>query len=203
MCTLCPAGAFHDTQHHTEVSLALFSTFEQVNLTPSSVMQREGVPMFYGSTSSSALPSLYICPVKNVLGSVPLMMGLIPCFVEGNTSPTIPHRFGSIGWNVLRGVAADSRPDAGNGRRRQPPVRTPSWMLRCGRGQAQGLGRKEHGGAGQASSRGAGAGERNCEAAAAGGSFSGGGVKSLSHALHSTHQSIQLSHAFFSRHSKR
>ena len=92
-CTLCPAGAFHDTRRHTEVSLAFFSTFEPVNLTSDSAMQREGVPMFYDSASSSALPSLYICPVKDVLGRVPL----IPCFVEGNTSPTIPHQFGRIG----------------------------------------------------------------------------------------------------------
>ena len=92
-CTLCPAGAFHDTLRHTEVSLAFFSTVEPVNLASGSVMQQEGVPIFYDSASSSALPSLYICPVKNVLGRVPL----IPCFVEGNTSPTIPHRFGSIG----------------------------------------------------------------------------------------------------------
>ena len=71
------------------------------------------------------------------------------------------------------------------------PVRTPSVDVALWTGAgAQGLGRKEHGGAGQASSRGAGAGERNCEAAAAEGSFSGGGVKRLSHALHSIHRFI-------------
>jgi hypothetical protein len=126
-CTLCPAGAFHDTRRHTEVSLAFFSTFEPVNLTPGSVMQREGVPMFYDSASSSALPSLYICPVKNVLGRVPL----IPCFMEGNTHPTIPHRFGRLGRHVLGGAAADSRQDAGNGSRL---YELHPWMWRYGRG---------------------------------------------------------------------
>ena len=70
-CTLCPAGAQHDIRRHTEVSLAFFSTFEPVNLTPNSVMQQEGVPMFYNSASCTALPCLYICPVKNVLGRDP------------------------------------------------------------------------------------------------------------------------------------
>jgi hypothetical protein len=126
-CTLCPTGAFEDTLHHTEVSLAFFSTFEPINLTPDSVMQREGVPMFYDSASSSALPSLYICPVKNVLGRVPL----IPCFVEGNKHPTIPHRFGRIGRHVLGGAAADSRQDSGNGSRL---YELHPWMWRYGRG---------------------------------------------------------------------
>ena len=126
-CTLCPAGAFDDTRRHTEVSLAFFSTFEPVDLTPGSVMQREGVPMFYDSASSSALPSLYICPVKNVLGRVPL----IPCFVEGNTRPTIPYRFGRLGRHVIGGAAADSRPDGGNGSRL---YELHPWMWRYGRG---------------------------------------------------------------------
>lgn len=126
-CTLCPARAFDDTQRHTEVTLAFFSTFEPVDLTPRSVMQREGVPMFYDSASSSALPSLYICPVKNVLGRVPL----IPCFVEGNTCNTIPHRFARLGRSVLGGAAADSRQDSGNGSRL---YELHPWMWRYGRG---------------------------------------------------------------------
>jgi hypothetical protein len=63
-----------------EVSLVFFSTFEPVELTPDSFMQRQGVPMLFDSASCSALPSLYICPVKNILGRVPM----IPCFVGGN-----------------------------------------------------------------------------------------------------------------------
>jgi hypothetical protein len=128
--TMCPAGTFHDTRRHTEVSLAFFSTFEPVNLTSGSVMQREGVPMFYDSASSSALPSLYISPVKNVMGHVPL----IPCFVEGNTHPTIPHRFGRLGRHVLGEAAADSRQDAGNGSRL---YELHPWMWRYGRGHAR------------------------------------------------------------------
>ena len=80
-CTLCPARAFQASQRHVEVSLAFFSTFEPVDLTPASGMQRQGLPMFYDSASCAAIPSLYICHVKNILGRVPMM----PCFVGGNT----------------------------------------------------------------------------------------------------------------------
>ena len=59
--------------------LVFFSTFEPMNITPHWVMQLNGVSKLYDSASSSNEPSLYICPVSNVLGSVPL----IPCFLAG------------------------------------------------------------------------------------------------------------------------
>ena len=90
-CTLCPTGAqaawYSST--HKEVSLVYFSTFEPIELTPDSIMQRARVPMLYDSASNPRLPCLYICPVANVLGRAPL----IPCFIGGNSHPTIPHRF--------------------------------------------------------------------------------------------------------------
>ena len=125
-CTLCPARAFQASQCYFEVSLAFFSTFEPVELTRNSVMQRQGVPMFCDSASCAAIPSLYICHVKNILGRVPM----IPCFVGGNTQPTIPYRFstqqGRSGWS------ADTRPDASNGSRVDE---LNLWMWRYGRGQ--------------------------------------------------------------------
>ena len=86
-------------------------------------MQRNGVPMLYDTASSSNEPSLYICPVSNVLGRVPL----IPCFVAGNKHPTLPHSFGS-----RQGAIADTRPGAGNGSRL---FELSPWMWRYGRGQ--------------------------------------------------------------------
>ena len=101
-----------------------FSTFEPVELTPDSVMQRQGVPMLFDSASCSALPSLYICPVENILGRVPM----IPCFVGGNSHPTIPHSFRR---HQLAGGAADTRHDSGNGSRL---YEVNLWMWRYGRG---------------------------------------------------------------------
>ena len=123
-CTLCPTGALQDRKAYKEVSLVFFITFEPVELTPDSVMQRQGVPMLFDSASCSALPSLYICPVKNILGRVPM----IPCFVGGNSHPTIPHSFRR---HQLAGGAADTRPDSGNGSRL---YEVNLWMWRYGRG---------------------------------------------------------------------
>ncbi len=109
-CTLCPAGAKGDRGTHKEVSLVYFSTFEPIELTPDSIMQRAGVPMLYDSASNPRLPCLYICPVANVLGPAPL----IPCFIGGKCYPTIPHRFkDNQRWRRLR------RHAAGPGQRQQ------------------------------------------------------------------------------------
>ena len=123
-CTLCPTGMKARKQRHMEVSLVFFSTFEPINITPRSIMQRNGVPMFYDTASSSGIePSLYLCPAGNVLGRVPML----PCFVAGNKHPTLPHSIGS-----RQGAVADTRPDAGNGSRL---YELSPWMWRYGRGQ--------------------------------------------------------------------
>ena len=112
-CTLCPTG-FKATMHsgsHKEVSLVYFSTFEPIDLTPDSIMQRAGVPMLYDSASNPRLPCLYICPVANVLGRAPL----IPCFIGGNSHPTIPYRF-KDDRRIGHG-SADTQRDRGNGSR--------------------------------------------------------------------------------------
>ena len=105
-CTVAPVGQLARKARHTELSLVFFSTFEPIKLTPNSVMQRNGVPMFFDSASSTNLPSLYICRAENVLGRVPLM----PCYIGGNSHPTLPHRFGN-----QAGATADSSVDRGNG----------------------------------------------------------------------------------------
>ena len=123
-CTLCPTGMQARKQRHMEVSLVFFSTFEPINITPQSIMQRNGVPMFYDTASSSGIePSLYLCLAGNVLGRVPML----PCFVAGNKHPTLPHSIGS-----RQGAVADTRPGAGNGSRL---YELSPWMWRYGRGQ--------------------------------------------------------------------
>lgn len=127
-CTLCPTGrgAALYAHLHKEVSLALISTFEPINLTPESVMQREGVPMLYDTASSKALPSLYICPVKNILGRVPLT----PCYIGGSKHNTIPHSFRR--GHDLGSAVADTREGSGNGSRL---YEVNVWMWRYGRPQ--------------------------------------------------------------------
>ena len=56
-------------------------------LHPDHVMQAEKeVPMLYRN-SERDLPTLYVCPVGNVLERAPLS----PCYMSGNTHPTIPY----------------------------------------------------------------------------------------------------------------
>ena len=112
-CTLCPTGAMGDARTYKEFALVLFSTFEPISLTPDSCMQQKGVPMLY-ERSATVLQSLYrdVCPVQNVLagGRVPP----IPCYLNGNTSNTIPHMYRGA---IQAEAAADSRPDSGTGSR--------------------------------------------------------------------------------------
>ena len=127
-CTLCPAGAKGDRRMHKEVSLVYFSTFEPIELTPDSIMQRAGVPMLYDSASNPRLPCLYICPVANVLGRAPL----IPCFIGGNRYPAIPHSFKDD--RRLGDASADTQRDRGNGSRL---YEVNIWMSRYGRGRSR------------------------------------------------------------------
>ena len=110
-CSLCPTGSesMDDSPAHNQVSLVFFSTFKPISLTPDRSMQRKGVPVLYERVANQE-PSLYVCPVENVLGRVPLL----PCFLKGNTVKTIPH---SCRSQIPRGAAADSRPDSGTGSR--------------------------------------------------------------------------------------
>ena len=121
-CSLCPTGQMEDKASHIEVSLVFFSTFEPISLTPDSCMQRNGIPMLY-ERAASQLPTLYVCPVENVLGRVPLM----PCYLKGNLHNTIRH---SLLHAVPAGAAADSRPDSWTGSRL---FKVNIWMWHYGR----------------------------------------------------------------------
>ncbi len=103
-CTLCSTGEMGNTQRHNEFSLVFFRTFAPTSLTQDSYMQQKGVPMLY-ERSHTVFHSLYVCPVENVLGRVPL----IQCYLNGNTSNTIPHRYRGA---IPAEAAVDSRPDS-------------------------------------------------------------------------------------------
>ncbi len=109
---LCPTGlkaTMHSGSH--KVSLVYFSTFEPIDLTPGSIMQRAGVPMLLDSASNPRLPCLNICPVANVLGHAPF----IPCFIGGNSHSTIPYRFKDD--QRIGHASANTQQDRGNGSR--------------------------------------------------------------------------------------
>ncbi len=111
VCTLAssPFCQLQDTSSHREVSLVFFSLsrFEPISFTPDSCMQ--STPMVY-ERAASLLPTLFVCPVENVLCRVPL----VPCYLNGNLHHTIPY---SLRYHVPAGAAADSRQDSGTGSR--------------------------------------------------------------------------------------
>ncbi len=72
--------------------------------------------------TASQLPTLYVCPVENVLGGVPQ---LLPCYMMGNTQNT--H---ALLYQVPHGAAADSRLNSGTGSRL---FEVNIWMWRYGR----------------------------------------------------------------------
>ena len=67
-------------------SLVFFSTFEELKLPIKGPMEDAGVIQLY---EPSPTPCLYVAPAENVVGRVPL----IPLFLAGNSTPTIPHLF--------------------------------------------------------------------------------------------------------------
>jgi hypothetical protein len=80
----------------------------------SSITQWAGVPLLYGSASNTRLPCLNICPVANVLGRA----HLIPCFIGGNSHPTIiQHSFKDD--RSLGSASADKQRDLALGQRQQ------------------------------------------------------------------------------------
>jgi hypothetical protein len=83
--------------------------------------------MLYDSASNPRLPCLYICQVANhVLGRAPL----IPCFIGGNSHPTITHSFKDDAR--LGSASDDTQRDRGNGSRL---YEVNIWMWRYGRGR--------------------------------------------------------------------
>ena len=68
------------------VNLVFFSTFEELNLLIHGPMEDAGVLKLY---EPGPIPCLYVAPLDHVVGRVPL----IPLFLAGNTTPTIPHKF--------------------------------------------------------------------------------------------------------------
>ena len=108
-CLVCPRGQKTETSSHRKLSLVFFNTFDPIQLSPHSVMHQNDIPMLC-EDAPSQIPTMYICPVTNVLGRIPL----IPCYMDGQKHPTVPHRFRKA---ELGGAIPDSRPDSGTGSR--------------------------------------------------------------------------------------
>ncbi len=87
-CTLHPISARVGGSNHCNkdipLDLVFFSPFEELHLRTAGIMESRGI---HRVNESSPVPTLYIGLVEDLLGRVPL----IPCFLEGNSTSTIPH----------------------------------------------------------------------------------------------------------------
>ena len=110
-CLVCPRGQKANVTSHRKLSLVFFNTFDPIQLSPESVMHEKDIPMLCEGAQSQ-IPTMYICPVTNVLGRI----SPIPCYMDGQKHPTVPNRFRK---SELGGAIADSRPDNGTYRFRK------------------------------------------------------------------------------------
>ena len=130
---MCPTGSLGHPRQHKELALVFFSKFEPIILTPSAVMQRNGVPRFKFYDTARLCQQLQPPQPVHLLGlecpqedATDAMLGRV---MQGNRTPTMPHCFGN-----RQGAVAVSRNGAGNGSRLYE-LNNRMWRYRDGRGQ--------------------------------------------------------------------
>jgi hypothetical protein len=89
-------------------------------------------PMDHATTKlyePSPTPILFVAPLNNVLGRVPLF----PLFLDGNATPTIPHHLRHLKASAFPHGAADAaKPE---GRRGSNAYEVNTWLWQFGRGR--------------------------------------------------------------------
>ena len=100
-------------------NLVFFSTFEELQLPIHGPMEDAGVIKLY---YPSPIPCLYVAPVANLLGRVPL----IPLFLAGNSTPTILHKFSKHKGSGFPMGSADTA--AADGRRGSNVYEVNTWL---------------------------------------------------------------------------
>ncbi len=103
-CTLRPivtaAGRYNRSDEDIQLDVIFFSLFEQLRLRTARIMESKGIHRVY---EPSPVPTLYVGRVEDLLGRVPL----IPCFLDGNTTSTIPHKYSSRQKDAFECCCAD------------------------------------------------------------------------------------------------
>ena len=106
--------------------LVFFSTFEELTLPIKGPMEDAGVVKLY---EPSPTPCLYVANAENMVGRIPLM----PCFLDGNSTPTIPHKYSKNKNSCFPAGCADSA--AEDGRRGSNVYDVNPWLWQFGRGK--------------------------------------------------------------------
>ena len=107
-------------------NLVLFSTFEELKLPISGPMERAGVTKLYEPFPT---PCLYVGLAARMVGRVPL----IPLFLAGNSTPTIPHQYRQHKRSGFPVGICDTA--AADGRRGSNVYEVNPWLWQFGRGK--------------------------------------------------------------------
>jgi len=89
-------------------------------------MEDAGVVKLY---KPSPTLCLYVANAENMVGRIPLM----PCFLDGNATPTIPHKYSKNKQSCFPAGCADSA--AEDGRRGSNVYEVNTWLWQFGRGK--------------------------------------------------------------------
>ena len=106
--------------------LVFFNTFEELKLPIKGPMEDAGVVKLY---EPSPTPCLYVAPAENMVGRVPLM----PLFLAGNATPTIPHLYSKRKDSGFPMGCADTA--SVDGRRGGNVYEVNPWLWQFGRGK--------------------------------------------------------------------
>jgi hypothetical protein len=117
-------------------NLIFFSTFEELNLPIHGPMEDSEVIKLY---EPGPIPCLYVAPVYHMVGRVPLNEALIPLFLAGNSTPSIPHKFSKHKGSGFPMGCADSAASDGSRGSRVFEVNTWLWNFGCGKPRLSGL----------------------------------------------------------------
>jgi hypothetical protein len=107
-------------------NLVFFSTYEGLKLPIQGPMEDAGVVKLY---KSSPTQCLYVAPAENMVGRLPL----IPCFLDGNTTPTIPHKYSKNRNSCFPTGCADAA--AEDGKRCSNVYEVNRWLWQFGLGK--------------------------------------------------------------------
>jgi hypothetical protein len=127
-CTLRPLnstkGRYNRFSEDIDVDLVFFSAFEDLLLHTSGTMESNGIRKLY---EPSPVPTLCVGKTEDLLGRVPLF----PCFLNGNTTSTIPNKYAARQKQAFEFGCADG---ASQGSRRGSHVtEINAWLWNFGR----------------------------------------------------------------------
>ena len=116
-----------DTGAHLRLQLMYYSKFEDCNLTQDYPLQARGMKMLY---DPSPTPVVFVGPVRFALCRAPLM----PFFVKGNATPTIPSCFINSKAHLFPFGQADTKRNPGS-----KLFEVNDWMWKFGRPKTRGM----------------------------------------------------------------